>query len=221
MIIKENCRFCGEGKKIIAVVYKDSIVDRKVMETEHFYVTVSLGAMVEGHILIIPKEHFLSMGELPNTLMCELEYLMQMLQKVLHDEFQKDIIAFEHGTGNKSDLSAASVVHAHMHLLPVNESVMDYLVAYNCKVKELKKLSSLSSYAEKGESYLFYMDTNNKLYCVENEKLPSQFFRMVVAEKFSLGEWDWHKDNKIFNIVSTVERLRNVEINDELKSEVS
>ena len=202
------CAFCGEGKKIISVVDNDTSVERKIYENNNFYVAVSIGAIVEGHLLIIPKKHYLSMGELPQKLMCELKKLMDSISSILVTDYNMGVMAFEHGTGRNADLSAASVIHAHMHLLPVPNTLLDVIEHYGCEIERLENISELSQYAQRGESYLFYMDIDKKMYCIESSSLPSQFFRKVVAEKFDLGEWDWRKDYKIQNVIRTVEKFR-------------
>lgn len=206
---EKMCSFCGEGRRIISVINNNTSVERKIYENENFYVTVSIGAIVEGHLLIIPKKHYLSMGELPQKLMCELKDLMDSISGILTKDYNMGVMAFEHGTGRNSDLSAASVIHAHMHLLPIPNTLLDVIEQYGCEIEQLDNISDLSQYAQRGESYLFYMDIDKKMYCIENSSLPSQFFRKVAAEKYDLGEWDWHKDYKIHNVIRTVERFSN------------
>lgn len=203
----EVCGFCCEGARIIEAKYNGAPINRKLFETDNFYITVSIGAIVEGHLLVIPKQHYLSMGELPKELMEELKMIYQKLQNLLIYHYGMKVMAFEHGTGRKTDISAASVSHAHLHILPITDSLIEDIKKNDCLLRELDDFSDLSVYADSGKSYMFYIDVNQKMFCIENESLPSQFFRKLVAEKFDLGEWNWRKDYKEHNIYKTVEKL--------------
>lgn len=50
-----DCKFCNEGNDIIPIMNQGRVLNRKLYDSEDFYVTVSVGALVEGHLLIIPK----------------------------------------------------------------------------------------------------------------------------------------------------------------------
>lgn len=60
----DKCKFCGCGNRAIAIMKNNEVVNRKVYENDDFYVMISVGALVEGHMLIIPRYHCLSMGDL-------------------------------------------------------------------------------------------------------------------------------------------------------------
>ena len=96
-----DCKFCGEGKYIIGISENDKQINRIIYENDNFYVMVSVGAIVAGHLLIIPKKHYLSMGELPNNLLKEMVYILNIFKKILKEQYRKEIIIFEHGTGKK------------------------------------------------------------------------------------------------------------------------
>ena len=59
MNCKDTCRFCSilKGEK-----YFD-IIDTPIIENDDYYLLSSVGAMVEGWSLIVPKEHQYSMKE--------------------------------------------------------------------------------------------------------------------------------------------------------------
>ena len=46
--IESGCRFCNPPEK-----------ERILMETDNFYVMVSLGPIVEGYLLIVAKKHMI------------------------------------------------------------------------------------------------------------------------------------------------------------------
>lgn len=202
-----TCKFCGCGKNIIPVYYQNKKVNSLVHESQNFYVIVSIGAVVEGHLLIIPKSHYWSMGELPDELITELSEITFYIENMLKSEYKKNVICFEHGTGNKESVSAASVVHAHLHILPISESITDSVKHEGHRLIPINGFKDLSKYADAGESYLFFRDIDNKMYCVEGTGLPSQYFRRIVCETFNMENWDWHHSYNIDNVYHTVQRL--------------
>ena len=58
-----NCRFCS----ILAGAKKYDIVDTPILENNNYYLLSSIGAMVEGWSLVIPKEHSFSMRDYYST----------------------------------------------------------------------------------------------------------------------------------------------------------
>ncbi len=60
--IEKKCRFCTPSEK-----------ERILYETEHFYVMVSLGPIIEGYLLIITKKHIGACLNMPK------EYLEEFL----------------------------------------------------------------------------------------------------------------------------------------------
>jgi hypothetical protein len=53
-----DCKFCAKLKAQAARAPWNEFL----IETENFAVVPSLGALVEGWLLMVPKEHYISMG---------------------------------------------------------------------------------------------------------------------------------------------------------------
>lgn len=54
-----DCRFCGISKGY----YKYLGVDEPIHSNQDFFVIASIGALVEGWTLVVPKEHHFSMKD--------------------------------------------------------------------------------------------------------------------------------------------------------------
>lgn len=96
----KNCIFCelanGNGKRW--TVYEDA----------KFIVILPLEAHAEGHLLIIPKEHYRWVWDYPN--MKEYFELTRKMARLLQKTYKTDfIMGVQHGDG---------VPHAHNHLIP-------------------------------------------------------------------------------------------------------
>lgn len=105
----ESCIFCRivKGESPAFVVYEDE-------ETEAF---LDIHPIAEGHTLVIPKEHCVSLGEVPEHL---LEAVIKTC-KVISDRVLSTGIG--KGTNIYQANSAAadqSVFHLHFHVIPRN-----------------------------------------------------------------------------------------------------
>lgn len=95
-----DCAFC-----------RREALDSALAETEHFYVLADHAPLVEGHALIIPRDHFACYGALPMSLEPELLALKRRVADFLTTAYRAPIF-FEHGVFHQS------VYHAHLHAFP-------------------------------------------------------------------------------------------------------
>ena len=105
-----RCPFCNMDK----TEFVNTILD----ETKYFYITPSLGSIVEGYILIISKRHVNSMSELTSDETKEYKSLIKKYRNIFKCIYKKHPIVFEHGTPDlDNEMRANSVVHAHAHIV--------------------------------------------------------------------------------------------------------
>src|SRR5690242_19582887 len=102
-----NCAFCQRSD--IAYVLK---------ETSNFLVAADHAPLVEGHLLIIPKQHYACYGTVPPELDAELFALKREVRRFL-DRFYAPIVFWEHG------IFRQTVFHAHLHCFPFGEAYYD------------------------------------------------------------------------------------------------
>ena len=67
-----------------------------VQQSENFCVLPSLGQIVEGYSLIVPKFHYTCIGSMPKKLIEELIFFKNDVKK-LYLRIYSDVIFFEHG----------------------------------------------------------------------------------------------------------------------------
>jgi len=106
----KDCIFC----KIV----QGKISTKKVKETNNFIAILDANQKTEGHTLIIPKKHFVTLLDIPNKLGEELLKLTK--------EIASDILEKKHGDGfnvvmNNLQCAGQVVMHAHIHVLPRKE----------------------------------------------------------------------------------------------------
>lgn len=107
IIAQDNCVFC----KIIA----GEIPSQTIYEDEQFKVILDVGPATRGHALIIPKNHYANLYELPEEIAADAmklakKSMIRMTEKLHSDGF--NIIQ------NNGEIAGQTVFHFHMHLIP-------------------------------------------------------------------------------------------------------
>lgn len=106
-----NCIFCkiANGEISAATIYED----------ERFRVILDLGPASKGHALILPKEHYADIYEIPEDLAAEAYKLAARLAKKLTEVLNCD--GFNIVQNNK-EAAGQTVFHFHIHLIPRYEN---------------------------------------------------------------------------------------------------
>ncbi len=107
---EKDCIFCKIAKKEA----KSEIIS----ESNNFIAFRDVNPKVEGHTLVIPKKHFVTLLDIPNNLGSEMleftkEVSFGLMEKKLGDGF--NIVM------NNLEVAGQVVGHAHLHILPRNE----------------------------------------------------------------------------------------------------
>jgi len=90
----------------------------KVADTNNFFAIRDIKPKAEGHTLIIPKKHFVTLLDIPNTLGEELLKITKQVSSELLDR--------KFGDGfnivmNNLEPAGQIVKHAHLHIIPRKE----------------------------------------------------------------------------------------------------
>ncbi len=103
----ENCIFC----KILA----GDIPSYQIYEDDDFKVILDVGPASRGHALIIPKEHYKNLYELPEELAAKAFVLGKKLITVLTGILGCDGYNL---VQNNGEVAGQTVDHFHLHLIP-------------------------------------------------------------------------------------------------------
>ena len=117
-----NCRFCS----ILAGAKKYDIVDTPILENNNYYLLSSIGAMVEGWSLVIPKEHSFSMRDYYSTDEF-FEFTNKCIELIKSVYKTDEIMIFEHGANKEGSLTACGTEHSHLHLVPLKKSLLNII----------------------------------------------------------------------------------------------
>ena len=96
-----DCPFCQ----------REAVEAQLVAESDHFVVVADLQPLVEGHLLLIPKQHLSCYGELPEMRWAEMTQLKDRARDFLKRAYAAPTF-FEHGVAGQT------VPHAHLHAVP-------------------------------------------------------------------------------------------------------
>ena len=106
----KNCIFCKIAKKQI----KAGLIE----ETNNFIAFLDANPRAKGHTLVIPKKHYVTILDIPNTLG---EEMLKLIKKIASRILEK-----KQGDGfnlimNNLPPAGQFVMHAHVHIIPRKE----------------------------------------------------------------------------------------------------
>lgn len=199
-----NCSYCTG---LLNPKVKSNPSKQIIYESDNFIVVPTLGQFTLGYFLIIPKNHFLSLGEIWNNnknLIDEFYAVLEDTKYILCNAFgAKNLLVFENGTGNDAcNISATSIVHCHIHVVSTELifSEVQEISGFNFEI--LENVENLST----DSSYLLIQTENSKwaiCYTNKEEKkvyIPRKYMRQLIAEYDSYENtlgctdcWDWQK----------------------------
>jgi len=104
---KEDCIFCK--------IANGEIPSKTLYEDEDFRVILDLGPATKGHALILPKEHYANLYELPEDLAGKVMKLAKKMAVKMTEKLQADGFNL---VQNNNEVAGQTVFHFHMHLIP-------------------------------------------------------------------------------------------------------
>ena len=106
-MLQSDCIFC----KII----KGGVPSKKIYEDDNFIGILDINPKTEGHSLIISKNHFENLLDMPASLGSE---LIDALKKISHKLITEKKASGFNVLGNNFPSAGQEVMHFHMHLIP-------------------------------------------------------------------------------------------------------
>ena len=100
-----NCIFC----KIV----NGQILSNLIYEDESIMCFLDIEPINEGHVLIIPKNHYLDADEIPNDILSDMMVLSKKIVKVIKEKYSPDGYSIMQNGGEFNDIG-----HYHLHVFP-------------------------------------------------------------------------------------------------------
>lgn len=169
---KKKCPFCNPKE----------FSGRLIFETKSFSVVATLGQVVEGYVLIVPKRHAACLGALTYEETREYQWVHAKMREAIGEVYKTFPIAFEHGVVGQT------VSHAHMHMAPVPKDIgflETIMNEYRFTIDD--SLSELSRIYKREGQYLFYETGNDYRFVFRTAgpdvgEPPSQYLRLLFAQ---------------------------------------
>jgi diadenosine tetraphosphate (Ap4A) HIT family hydrolase len=201
-----NCRLCSNN-----LIHDPSEVwNVPLLESPNFIVLPSLGALVEGWLLLVPKEHFICMGELPRSLAAELQELKHRLCSALY-QFYGHVCVFEHGPSQPNLRVGCGVDHAHLHIVPLGFDLASAVNPLLPKDTFWSKagLQDCRDAFRRGDDYLYLEQSSGVGRIVTSRDFGSQLFRRAIATQIGASHFfNWREFPQYPNIISTIEKFQ-------------
>jgi len=107
MKILEDCVFC----KIVA----GRLPSARLLETDRVLAFLDIAPIIKGHSLVIPKEHYESIEEVPGDLLGDMIRAAADVARAIRRGLGAEGVNLHHATGS---CAGQVVPHVHLHVLP-------------------------------------------------------------------------------------------------------
>ena len=98
-----DCIFCHKEKLVTDIVYEDNLV----------MAFMDMDPINEGHILLVPKEHYLDVDEIPDETLSHLMIVSKKVVSALKEIYKPNGYSIMQNGGEFNDVG-----HYHLHILP-------------------------------------------------------------------------------------------------------
>jgi histidine triad (HIT) family protein len=105
--MNNDCIFCK--------IANGEIPSKTVYEDENFRVILDLGPATKGHALILPKEHYANLFELPEDTAAAAMKVAKKLSSQMVENLGADGLNL---VQNNGEVAGQTVKHFHLHLIP-------------------------------------------------------------------------------------------------------
>lgn len=98
-----DCVFCHKEMIVTDIVYEDELV----------YAFMDMEPINEGHVLLVPKEHYLDADEIPDEVLSHLMLVSKKIIGAIKRIYKCDGYSIMQNGGKFNDVG-----HYHMHIFP-------------------------------------------------------------------------------------------------------
>lgn len=187
---------------------KNGLDSRIVATTKKFVVMPMVGPLVPGYLLIVPKDHYLSIAQLPREQVEELKIIKEELKKVFK-EYYGDCVFYEHGALSCSAKGGSCSDHAHLHIVAVDTDVKDKFDRYGYELRKIKDCSEITDQKQRNIPYLYYENQQGEMFVADAPVVESQFIRKLIAKDIdALDRALWNENIRKDWMIEIVKKLR-------------
>ena len=168
--------------------------DRILFASTNFVVVPTVGSIVPGWLLVVPRKHFLCVGTMADALVHEMVELRRVAANSLCTQFGP-VASFEHGPAEPSMSVGCGVDHAHLHLVATSVHLLDgarQIARQPLSWTPVQGLQATAGYHQRKLSYLYAELPNGESWVGTGPRIESQLFRRVIAAASGRTDaFDW------------------------------
>jgi ATP adenylyltransferase len=201
----KSCCLCSN----LAHAAARQLWDNPVFESQSFVAIPSLGALIEGWLLLVPKDHFISLGALPDQLVTEMEDMKAKVSAYVGSEYGK-VCVFEHGPASASREVGCSVDHAHLHIVPLGFDIATAARPFmpHDAVWSRASWSKCQEAYRAGKDYLYFEQPLGSGWISTHRNFGSQIFRKAIAAQIGRpDEFNWREHLQLDTVAKTIDVL--------------
>jgi diadenosine tetraphosphate (Ap4A) HIT family hydrolase len=190
----EGADFCeeisGASDTSFNRVYDGDPPSRRILGTENFELLADMSPLTLGHLLLLPKKHYLSFAQVVRNQADEVADVVGRVSELYAGTFCAPLV-LEHGSTADANHQAC-ITHAHLHLLPVNGGLLDdILMADGLNYRDLDSFRHLGEAPWPDSSYfLRYYEDQCRVY-LSTSLDKRQYLRSVVGKILSIDDPEW------------------------------
>lgn len=205
----KKCCLCST----LALPAARPVWDTPVLESSNFVALPSLGSLVEGWLLLVPREHYISMGALPVALVSEMEEMKAQLAEQVGSRFG-EVCVFEHGPAFESRKVGCSVDHAHLHIVPLAfdlEKAANPFMPHDSEWSKAAWGQCREAHLA-GRDYLYFEQPLGSGCISTHSEFGSQVFRKAIASQIGRpNDFNWREFPELDTVARTINVLAHAE----------
>jgi ATP adenylyltransferase len=190
-----------------------SLWDTPIFESRSFMALPTVGALVEGWLLVVPKTPTLSFSRLSMDQFSELEVFLDEIMPTI-EACYGSVSVFEHGPAVTGSSVGCGVDYAHLHLVPAKCDLLKgaQQIAPNITWSQIKCFNEIRQCAMHTDGYWFLKQNYKSDICYlgkcqEGEPISQLFRRVIAGSLGNASAYDWKTSLGEANITATIEKL--------------
>jgi len=186
-----SCDFCDEMAGVtnrFSTLYEGIIDSRLMYESTACVAIPSLGQIVEGHVLVVPKRHFPAMAYANREEWEDSWSVIQQVGAAIQRRYDVIPLIFEHGSTKPGN---SGIHHAHIHIMPNISGVLyELFQRFNANLTFDLQPHIYNRIESCGE-YLFVASGQQKYLIDIPPHESSQIMRRLIASVLGHQPQDW------------------------------
>jgi ATP adenylyltransferase len=187
--------------------------DTPLFESHSFVALPTVGAFIEGWLLVVPRAHALNYARISDDKWDEAENFLSEVSRLVEAEYGQ-VAVFEHGPAARHSAVGCGVDYAHFHIVPTAHDIYKYsaLISSDIKWRSYPDIRSIKALRNANDGYWALLQKQysaNLRIGTTTSSPPNQLFRRALAMAHGLDneKFDWKHDSGESVIAATIERL--------------